>query len=48
LTGYGWPELKAEAANLGVDVFHRKPMRLTEIARCISTFTGGPHVEVPA
>lgn len=48
LTGYGWPELKAEAANLGVDVFHRKPMRLTEIARCISTFTGGPHAAVSA
>jgi DNA-binding NtrC family response regulator len=48
LTAYGWPELKAEAASQGVDVFHRKPMRLAELARTISTFTGGPHGEVPA
>jgi CheY-like chemotaxis protein len=48
LTAYGWPELKAEAANQGVDVFHRKPMRLAELARTISVLTGGPHGEVPA
>jgi two-component system OmpR family response regulator len=48
LTAYGWPELKAEAANQGVDVFHRKPMRLSELARTISVLTGGPHEEIPA
>ncbi len=48
LTAYGWPELKAEAANQGVDVFHRKPMRLSDLARTISVLTGGPHEEVPA
>jgi DNA-binding NtrC family response regulator len=48
LTAYGWPELKAEAANQGVDVFHRKPMRLADLARTISVLTGGPHEEIPA
>jgi CheY-like chemotaxis protein len=46
LTAYGWPELKAEAANQGVDVFHRKPMRLSDLARTIAVLTGGPHEEV--
>jgi len=48
LTAYGWPELKAEATNQGVDIFHRKPMRLSDLARTISVLTGGPHEEVPA
>lgn len=48
LTAYGWPELKAEAANQGVDVFHRKPMRLSHLAKTISVLTGGPHEEIPA
>ena len=41
LTAYGWPELKAEAANEGVDVFLRKPMRLAELARTIAVLSGG-------
>lgn len=48
LTAYGWPELKAEATNQGVDVFRRKPMRLSELAKAISVLTGGPHEEVTA
>jgi DNA-binding response OmpR family regulator len=48
LTAYGWPELKAEATNQGVDIFHRKPMRLSDLARTISVLTGGHHEEVPA
>lgn len=48
LTAYGWPELKAEAANQGIDAFHRKPMRLADLARTISVLTGGPHAEIPA
>ncbi|HEY1660629.1 MAG TPA: response regulator [Candidatus Sulfotelmatobacter sp.] len=48
LTAYGWPELKAEAANQGIDAFHRKPMRLSDLARTISVLTGGPHEEIPA
>lgn len=41
LTAYGWPELKAEATNQGVDAFHRKPMRLSDLARTVSVLTGG-------
>jgi DNA-binding NtrC family response regulator len=48
LTAYGWPELKAEAANQRIDAFHRKPMRLSDLARTISVLTGGPHEKVPA
>lgn len=48
VTAYGWPELKAEAANQGVDVFHRKPMRLAELAKTIEVLTGGPHEEITA
>jgi DNA-binding NtrC family response regulator len=40
LTAYGWPELKTEAANRGVDVFLRKPMRLSDLARTVEILTG--------
>jgi DNA-binding NtrC family response regulator len=41
LTAYGWPELKAEAANQGVDAFLRKPMRLSDLAKTIEILSGG-------
>jgi DNA-binding response OmpR family regulator len=41
LTGYGWPELKAEATNQGVDVFLRKPMRLSDLAKTVAVLGGG-------
>jgi DNA-binding NtrC family response regulator len=40
LTGYGWPELKAEARAQGVDAFVQKPVRLTQLARTVGSFTG--------
>jgi DNA-binding response OmpR family regulator len=40
LTAYGWPELKAEAANQGVDAFLRKPMRLADLAKTVEILTG--------
>jgi two-component system, NtrC family, response regulator HydG len=41
LTAYGWPELKAEASNQGVDAFLRKPMRLSELAKAVEMLSGG-------
>jgi DNA-binding NtrC family response regulator len=41
LTAYGWPELKAEAANQGVDAFLQKPMRLSDLAKTIEMLRGG-------
>jgi DNA-binding response OmpR family regulator len=41
LTAYGWPELKAEATNQGVDVFLRKPMRLSDLAKTVAVLSGG-------
>jgi DNA-binding NtrC family response regulator len=41
LTAYGWPELKAEAANQGVDAFLQKPMRLSDLAKTIDMLRGG-------
>src|SRR5271170_3252749 len=41
LTAYGWPELKAEATSQGVDVFLRKPMRLSDLAKTIAVLNGG-------
>jgi two-component system, NtrC family, response regulator PilR len=41
LTAYGWPELKAEAANHGVDAFLRKPMRLSDLAKTVEMLSGG-------
>jgi DNA-binding NtrC family response regulator len=41
LTAYGWPELKAEAANQGVDAFLRKPMRLSDLGKTIEILSGG-------
>jgi two-component system, NtrC family, response regulator PilR len=41
LTAYGWPELKAEASNQGVDVFLRKPMRLSDLAKTVEMLSGG-------
>jgi len=40
LTAYGWPELKTEAANQGVDMFLRKPMRLSDLAKNVEILTG--------
>jgi len=39
-TGYGWPELKAEALAQRVDAFIKKPARLSELAHTISHVTG--------
>ena len=41
LTAYGWPELKAEAANQGVDAFLRKPLRLSDLAKTVEILNGG-------
>lgn len=41
LTAYGWPELKAEAANQGVDAFLQKPMRLSDLAKTVDILSGG-------
>jgi CheY-like chemotaxis protein len=41
LTAYGWPELKAEATNQGVDVFLRKPTRLSDLAKTVAVLSGG-------
>jgi DNA-binding NtrC family response regulator len=41
LTAYGWPELKAEAANQGVDAFLRKPMRLSDLGKTVEILSGG-------
>jgi DNA-binding NarL/FixJ family response regulator len=41
LTAYGWPELKAEASNQGVDVFLRKPVRLSDLAKTVEMLSGG-------
>jgi DNA-binding NtrC family response regulator len=41
LTAYGWPELKAEATSQGVDVFLRKPMRLSDLAKTVAVLDGG-------
>jgi len=41
LTAYGWPELKAEATNQGVDAFLRKPMRLSDLAKAVDMLSGG-------
>jgi DNA-binding NtrC family response regulator len=40
LTAYGWPELKAEASNQGVDAFLRKPMRLSDLAKTVEILSG--------
>ena len=39
-TGYGWPELKAEASSQRVDAFLRKPAKLAELADLVKGFTG--------
>lgn len=41
LTGYGWPELKAEASSSGADVFLRKPTQLKELGKTIVQLAGG-------
>ena len=41
LTAYGWPELRAEASDQGVDAFLRKPMRLSDLAKTIELLSGG-------
>jgi DNA-binding NtrC family response regulator len=39
LTGYGWPEIKAEARAHGVDAFIQKPTRLSTLAETIHSVT---------
>ena len=41
VTGYGWPELKAEASIHQVDAFVKKPTRLSELAKTIGSLAGG-------
>jgi len=41
VTGYGWPELKAEASAHQVDAFVKKPTRLSELAKTIGSLAGG-------
>jgi len=41
LTGYGWPEIKAEAQAQGIDAFVQKPATLAQLSRTISELTGG-------
>lgn len=40
LTGYAWPEIKAEAMSQRVDAFLQKPTRLKDLAEKISILTG--------
>jgi DNA-binding NtrC family response regulator len=40
LTGYGWPELKAEASASGVEAFLRKPIRLKDLEATVGMLTG--------
>ena len=40
LTGYGWPEIKAEARAQGVDVFVQKPTKLSSLTQTINALTG--------
>jgi DNA-binding NtrC family response regulator len=40
VTGYGWPELEAEASAHQVDAFVKKPTRLSELARTIGSLAG--------
>jgi len=39
-TGYGWPELRAEASAHGVDAFFRKPAQLAALAQTVSELAG--------
>lgn len=39
-TGYGWPELRAEAAAQQVDAFLRKPAQLAELAETVGDLAG--------
>jgi DNA-binding NtrC family response regulator len=39
-TGYGWPELKAEASAQRVDAFLRKPAQLSELAETVDALAG--------
>jgi DNA-binding NtrC family response regulator len=41
LTGYAWPEIKAEAMVHRVDAFLQKPLRLQDIADKIKILAGG-------
>jgi DNA-binding response OmpR family regulator len=40
LTAYGWPELKAEAASSGADLFLRKPTELRDLGNAIDLLAG--------
>jgi DNA-binding NtrC family response regulator len=39
-TGYGWPELRAEASAQQVDAFIRKPAHLAELAETVGELVG--------
>ncbi|MBZ5570702.1 MAG: response regulator [Acidobacteriia bacterium] len=39
-TGYGWPELRAEATAQRVDAFLRKPTQLKELAATVGALVG--------
>jgi two-component system, OmpR family, response regulator len=41
LTGYGWPELKAEASASGAEAFLRKPTRLKDLGAMVGMLTAG-------
>jgi CheY-like chemotaxis protein len=41
LTGYAWPEIKAEAMTHRVDAFLQKPLRLQEVADKVKILAGG-------
>lgn len=47
LTAYGWPELRSEAKDLGVDAFFRKPVRLAELGDTVGTFNAMQQMNVP-
>jgi len=39
-TGYGWPDLQAEAAAQGIDAFLRKPAQLAAISETVCDLAG--------
>jgi DNA-binding NtrC family response regulator len=41
-TGYGWPELKAEASAQRVDAFLRKPAQLAQLAEAVALVGAKP------
>jgi DNA-binding NtrC family response regulator len=41
LTGYGWPEIKREAREHGVDAFVQKPAKLSTLTQTVNSLSGG-------